>query len=154
MKTLVELIAHKRNGGRLSDEDIARVIQAHTGGELADYQMTALLMAIFFRGMDDQETVALTKAMLHSGDVIDLAAVPGIKVDKHSTGGVGDKVSLMPRPARRRLRRQGPDDLAAAASATPAARSTNSKSTPGFSRRCSACRTPSAPSCATGRRLR
>jgi pyrimidine-nucleoside phosphorylase len=63
-------------------------------GELADYQMSAFLMAVFFRGMSDGETVALTKAMLHSGDVLDLSAVPGFKVDKHSTGGVGDKVSI------------------------------------------------------------
>ncbi len=94
MKTLVELIATKRDGGRLSDEDIQRIIVALGAGELADYQMTALLMAIFFRGMDDAETVALTRAMLHSGDVLDLSAVPGVKVDKHSTGGVGDKVSI------------------------------------------------------------
>ncbi len=94
MKTLVELIALKRDGGRLSDEDIQRVIVALGTGDLADYQMSALLMAIFFRGMDDAETVALTKAMLHSGDVLDLSAVPGVKVDKHSTGGVGDKVSI------------------------------------------------------------
>ena len=94
MKTLVELIATKRDGGRLSDEDIQRIIVALGAGELADYQMSALLMAIFFRGMDDAETVALTRAMLHSGDVLDLSAVPGVKVDKHSTGGVGDKVSI------------------------------------------------------------
>src|SRR4029079_14542352 len=94
VKTLVELIAKKRDGGRLSDEDIQRVIVALGAGELADYQMSALLMAVFFRGMDDAETVALTKAMLHSGDVLDLSAVPGVKVDKHSTGGVGDKVSI------------------------------------------------------------
>jgi pyrimidine-nucleoside phosphorylase len=94
VKTLVELIAKKRDGERLSDEDIQRVIVALGAGELADYQMSALLMAIFFRGMDDAETVALTKAMLHSGDVLDLSAVPGVKVDKHSTGGVGDKVSI------------------------------------------------------------
>ena len=94
MQTLVELIAKKRDGGRLSDEDIQRVIGALEAGELADYQMSALLMAIFFRGMDDAETVALTKAMLHSGDVLDLSAVLGVKVDKHSTGGVGDKVSI------------------------------------------------------------
>ncbi|MEP7123963.1 MAG: thymidine phosphorylase [Byssovorax sp.] len=94
MKTLVELIAKKRDGERLSDEDIQRVIEALGAGDFADYQMTALLMAIFFRGMDDAETVALTKAMLHSGDVLDLSAVPGLKVDKHSTGGVGDKVSI------------------------------------------------------------
>ncbi len=94
METLVELIAKKRDGGRLTDEQIARLIRAHGAGELADYQMSALCMAIFFRGMDDAETVALTRAMLHSGDVIDLSGVPGVKVDKHSTGGVGDKVSI------------------------------------------------------------
>ncbi|WP_272425300.1 thymidine phosphorylase [Polyangium jinanense] len=94
METLVELIAKKRDGGRLSDDQIARLIRALGTGELADYQMSALCMAIFFRGMDDAETVALTRAMLHSGDVLDLSSVPGIKVDKHSTGGVGDKVSL------------------------------------------------------------
>ncbi|MDI1481101.1 thymidine phosphorylase [Polyangium sp. y55x31] len=94
METLVELIAKKRDGGRLSDDQIERLIRALGTGELADYQMSALCMAIFFRGMDDAETVALTRAMLHSGDVLDLSSVPGIKVDKHSTGGVGDKVSL------------------------------------------------------------
>ena len=78
MKTLVELIATKRDGGRLADEDIQRIIVALGAGELADYQMSALLMAIFFRGMDDAETVALTRAMLHSGDVLDLSAVPGV----------------------------------------------------------------------------
>ncbi|MDI1433759.1 thymidine phosphorylase [Polyangium sorediatum] len=94
METLVELIAKKRDGGRLADDQIERLIRALGTGELADYQMSALCMAIFFRGMDDAETVALTRAMLHSGDVLDLSSVPGIKVDKHSTGGVGDKVSL------------------------------------------------------------
>ncbi|XXX80423.1 thymidine phosphorylase [Sorangium sp. So ce134] len=94
MQTLVELVARKRDGGRLSEDEIARLVRAHGDGELADYQMSALLMAIFFRGMDDAETVALTRAMLHSGDVLDLSGVPGRKVDKHSTGGVGDKVSI------------------------------------------------------------
>ena len=94
MQTLVELIAKKRDGGRLSNEHIERLVRAFGSGELADYQMTALCMAIFFRGMDDEETVALTRAMLHSGDVIDLSHVSGVKVDKHSTGGVGDKVSI------------------------------------------------------------
>jgi pyrimidine-nucleoside phosphorylase len=94
VETLVELIAKKRDGGRLSEEQIARLIRAFMAGELADYQMSALLMAVFFRGMDDAETVALTRAMLTSGDVLDLSSVPGIKVDKHSTGGVGDKVSI------------------------------------------------------------
>ncbi len=94
VETLVTLIAKKRDGGRLSDEQIERIIVALGTGDLADYQMSALCMAIFFRGMDDAETVALTRAMLHSGDVLDLAGIPGVKVDKHSTGGVGDKVSL------------------------------------------------------------
>ena len=94
MQTLVELIAKKRDGGRLSGDQIQRLVKAFGNNELADYQMSALCMAIFFRGMDDEETVALTRAMLHSGDVIDLSHVPGTKVDKHSTGGVGDKVSL------------------------------------------------------------
>jgi len=94
VETLVELIAKKRDGGCLSEGQIERLVRALGTGELADYQMSALCMAIFFRGMDDAETVALTRAMLHSGDVLDLSAVPGIKVDKHSTGGVGDKVSL------------------------------------------------------------
>jgi len=94
VETLVELIAAKRDGRSLEDAQIGRLIRAFGSGELADYQMTAWLMAVFFRGMNDAETVALTLAMLHSGDVIDLGDVPGIKVDKHSTGGVGDKVSL------------------------------------------------------------
>jgi pyrimidine-nucleoside phosphorylase len=94
VQTLVEIIATKRDGGRLSDEQIERVIRALGDGQLADYQMSALLMAIVLRGMDDGETAALTRAMLHSGDVIDLSSVPGVKVDKHSTGGVGDKVSI------------------------------------------------------------
>jgi pyrimidine-nucleoside phosphorylase len=94
VKSLVELIAHKRDGGELSPADIERVVGALVSGDLADYQMTALLMAIFLRGMTDAETVALTHAMTRSGDVLDLSGVPGVKVDKHSTGGVGDKVSI------------------------------------------------------------
>lgn len=92
--SLVEIIAQKRDGKKLPASSIQRFIEALTAGELADYQMTAFLMAVFFRGMDDEETVALTEAMLHSGKVLDLAAIPGLKVDKHSTGGVGDKVSI------------------------------------------------------------
>jgi pyrimidine-nucleoside phosphorylase len=94
MTSLVELIARKRDGGELAAEDIHRIIRSFMSGEMADYQMSSLLMAIFQRGMTDAETVALTEAMLQSGKVIDLSHVPGIKVDKHSTGGVGDKVSL------------------------------------------------------------
>jgi pyrimidine-nucleoside phosphorylase len=92
--TLVELIAKTRDGGRLSEAQIERLVAAFGSGELADYQMSAWLMAVFFRGLTDDETVALTRAMLRSGDVLDLAEVPGVKVDKHSTGGVGDKVSI------------------------------------------------------------
>src|SRR5262245_45188586 len=93
-RTLVELISAKRDGQTLTDPEIRRVVAAYMDGTLADYQMAALLMAIFFRGLDDAETEALTTAMLHSGRVLDLSAVAGIKVDKHSTGGVGDKVSI------------------------------------------------------------
>jgi pyrimidine-nucleoside phosphorylase len=94
MRTLVELIAAKRDGKKLAAPEIGRLIASFTTGALADYQMTAWLMAVFFRGLDDEETVALTEAMLRSGRVLDLFGIPGFKVDKHSTGGVGDKVSI------------------------------------------------------------
>lgn len=94
METTVELIARKRNGEELTEGQIERLVSELMDGTLADYQMSAWLMAVFFRGLSDVETVALTNAMLRSGDVIDLSDVPGVKVDKHSTGGVGDKVSI------------------------------------------------------------
>lgn len=94
MTTLVELIAKKRDGAELSRDEIERIVRAFTGGEMPDYQMSAWLMAVYFRGMSDAETVALTEAMLRSGEVLALDGVPGTKVDKHSTGGVGDKVSI------------------------------------------------------------
>jgi len=94
MQNLVELIALKRDGRALSAEQVEHLIDAFVAGNLADYQMSAFLMAAFLRGMSDTETVALTQAMLNSGKVLDLSEVPGIKVDKHSTGGVGDKVSI------------------------------------------------------------
>ncbi|MBX3210356.1 MAG: thymidine phosphorylase [Labilithrix sp.] len=93
-RTVVELIAAKRDGNVLAEAEIARLLGDFVAGGVADYQMAAFLMAVFFRGLDDAETVALTEAMLHSGSVLDLSAVPGLKVDKHSTGGVGDKVSI------------------------------------------------------------
>lgn len=93
-RTFVEMIAAKRDGKALLEAEIHRLITSFTEGTLADYQLTAFLMAVFFRGLDDVETVALTEAMLHSGSVLDLAGVTGTKVDKHSTGGVGDKVSI------------------------------------------------------------
>jgi pyrimidine-nucleoside phosphorylase len=92
--SLVDLIAHKRDGGRHAPGDVRRLVGAFVAGELADYQMSAWLMAAFLRGLDDDETAALTDAMLTSGAVLDLGDVPGVKVDKHSTGGVGDKVSI------------------------------------------------------------
>jgi pyrimidine-nucleoside phosphorylase len=89
-----ELIAHKRDGGELTLAEIQHLIAGFVAGRVADYQMSALAMAIFLRGMTPREIVALTFAMRDSGDVVDLSSVPGIKVDKHSTGGVGDKVSI------------------------------------------------------------
>ena len=93
-RSVVELIAAKRDGRRLAAEEIAYLVRALSSGAMADYQMTAWLMAVFFQGLDDEETEALTLAMLHSGQTLDLGRVPGSKVDKHSTGGVGDKVSI------------------------------------------------------------
>src|SRR5258708_11079835 len=92
--TPVELIQKKRDGGELSRDDIRELVSLYLEGKLADYQMSAMLMAMFLRGMTDAETVALMDAMLHSGDVLALDGVRGPKVDKHSTGGVGDKVSI------------------------------------------------------------
>ncbi len=94
MATLVELLAKKRDGRVHEAGEIRRLIAALGAGELADYQMSAWLMAAFLRGLDERETLELTDAMLESGVVLDLADVPGVKVDKHSTGGVGDKVSI------------------------------------------------------------
>jgi pyrimidine-nucleoside phosphorylase len=90
----VELIIRKRDGGRLDGGEIRALVDGFVAGEVADYQMSAWLMAAFLRGLDDAETVALTDAMLHSGDVLTLASVKAPRVDKHSTGGVGDKVSI------------------------------------------------------------
>ncbi|MEX2189061.1 MAG: thymidine phosphorylase [Bacteroidota bacterium] len=94
----VELIRKKREGGALTESDLRVLITGYVRGELPDYQMSAFLMACYFRGMTKEETVIFTDLMLHSGSVIDLSDIPGIKVDKHSTGGVGDKVSLILAP--------------------------------------------------------
>lgn len=94
MRTVPEMIALKRDGGALSADELRWIVRAYTDGRLPDYQMSALAMAIFFRGMSEEEMVALTLAMRDSGSVLDLSHIPGRKVDKHSTGGVGDKVSI------------------------------------------------------------
>lgn len=91
---VVDLIAAKRDGGELSAADITALIDAYTRGDVPDYQMSAFLMASFLKGMNRDEMVALTRSMLHSGTVLDLSDIPGRKVDKHSTGGVGDKISI------------------------------------------------------------
>lgn len=92
--SIVELIGRKRDGHQLTPDEIRWVIAAYTDGTVPDYQMAPLLMAIVLNGLDDVELAPWTEAMLHSGDVADLAHIPKLKIDKHSTGGVGDKISL------------------------------------------------------------
>lgn len=92
---MVDLIIKKRNGHELSDEEIRFWINGYTKGEIPDYQSSAMQMAILFRGMSDREVATLTDCMEHSGEVLDLSNLKGVKVDKHSTGGVGDKTSLV-----------------------------------------------------------
>ena len=94
----VSLIRKKRDGEVLSRDEISFLVSHYTKDKLPDYQMSALLMAAYLNGLNEQEAAALTKAMLHSGKVLDLSDIPGTKVDKHSTGGVGDKLSLILAP--------------------------------------------------------
>ncbi len=94
----LDIIVKKRNGGELSEEEIRFFVRGYVAGEIPDYQVSAWLMAIFFRGMTSRETGILTREMIASGETLDLSGIPGPFVDKHSTGGVGDKVSLILAP--------------------------------------------------------
>ena len=95
---MVDLIEKKRDGYQLTKEEIDFIIKGYTDGSIPDYQMSAFAMAVYFKGMNDQESTDLAIAMLNSGDSMDLSMIKGVKVDKHSTGGVGDKVSLVLAP--------------------------------------------------------
>jgi pyrimidine-nucleoside phosphorylase len=94
----VDLIQRKRDGEELVPEELIYLVEGYTSGRIPDYQLSAFLMAVFFSGMTDSEVSTLTDCMLRSGETIDLSAIPGVKVDKHSTGGVGDKTSLIAAP--------------------------------------------------------
>ncbi len=95
---MLDIIIKKREGKELSPEEIHFFIDGYVNGSIPDYQVSALAMAILFKGMNKKEIGVLTDAMMHSGDIVDLSSIPGIKVDKHSTGGVGDKTSLVVGP--------------------------------------------------------
>jgi pyrimidine-nucleoside phosphorylase len=96
--TFEELIERKRDGHEHTDTEIARIVSGYTSGDMPDYQMSAWLMAALLRGLSAGETIALTDAMVQSGEVIDLSSIPGVKVDKHSTGGVADTTTLVLAP--------------------------------------------------------
>ena len=94
----VDLIHRKRDGEELSPEELQFLVDGYTRGEIPEYQISAFLMAVFFSGMTDREVSAITESMVGSGSTVDLSSIPGVKVDKHSTGGVGDKTSLIASP--------------------------------------------------------
>ena len=95
---IVDIIEKKRDGNILFKEEIEYFVNGYVNNEIPDYQMSSLLMAIYFRGLNDEELTNLTMAMVNSGEKIDLSGIEGIKVDKHSTGGVGDKTTLIIAP--------------------------------------------------------
>lgn len=95
---MYDLIMKKRNGKALSEDEIRYIIEGYVAGSIPDYQMSAFLMAVYFKGMTDEETSIMTDAVAHSGDMVNLSGIEGIKVDKHSTGGVGDKTTLIIAP--------------------------------------------------------
>ena len=95
---MVDLIEKKRDGGVLTDDEIRFIIRGFTDGSIPDYQMSAFAMTVFYKGMTDHETAVLTDAMMHSGDTVDLSRFGDKSVDKHSTGGVGDKTTLIVAP--------------------------------------------------------
>lgn len=105
---MYDVIEKKKRGNVLSKEEIEYVVEGYTNGTISDYQMSAFLMAVWFQGMNKVETYQLTMAMMRSGDVLDLSNINGVKVDKHSTGGVGDKTTLILGPIVASLAPQAP----------------------------------------------
>ena len=95
---MYDLIMKKRNGEALTEQEIQYMIREYVAGEIPDYQMSAFLMAVYFKGMTEEETLAMTQAVAHSGEMVDLSGIEGVKVDKHATGGVGDKTTMIIAP--------------------------------------------------------